>query len=59
MVYDDGKRDQTIEGSVTFWIIPYTALAFILAGLIVLVITTRLLLKWYIRRELRKQRGQR
>lgn len=58
MVYDDGKRDATIEGTTTFWLIPYTAIAVILVSLVVLVIVIRFLLRWYIRRELRKQRGR-
>ena len=58
MVYDDGKRDATIEGTTTFWLIPYTAILVIVVGLIALFIVIRLLLKWYIGRELRKQRRQ-
>ena len=58
MVYDDGKRDATIEGTTTFWLIPYTAIFVIVVGLIALFIIIRLLLKWYIGRELRKQRRQ-
>jgi hypothetical protein len=58
MVYDDGKRDATIEGTATFWLIPYTAIIIILISLIVLIIIIRFLLRWYIRRELRKQRNR-
>ena len=58
MVYDDGKRDATIEGTTTFWLIPYTAIFVIVIGLIALFIIVRFLLKWYIGRELRKQRRQ-
>lgn len=58
MVYDDGKRDATIEGTTTFWLIPYTAIAVILVSLVVLVIVIRFLLRWYIRRELKKQRSR-
>lgn len=56
MVYDDGKRDATIEGTTTFWLIPYTAILVILVALIVLFIIIRFLLKWYIGAELQKQR---
>lgn len=58
MVYDDGKRDATIEGTTTFWLIPYTAILVIVVGLIAIFILIRFLLKWYIGRELRKQRRQ-
>jgi hypothetical protein len=58
MVYDDGKRDATIEGVTTFWLIPYTALAVMLVGIIALIIIIRFLLRWYIRRELRRQKGR-
>lgn len=57
MVYDDGKRDQTIEGTATFWIIPYTALAVILVSVVILFILIRFILKWYIRREISRQRS--
>lgn len=56
MVYDDGKRDATIEGTTTFWLIPYTAIIVIIIILIVLILVIRLLLKWYVRRALRAQR---
>jgi hypothetical protein len=55
MVYDDGKRDATIEGTTTFWLIPYTAIIVIVVTLVILILVIRFLLKWYIRRELRKR----
>lgn len=58
MVYDDGKKDATIEGTTTFWLIPYTALIVIAVSLVVLIIIIRFLLRWYIQKELRKQRAQ-
>ena len=58
MVYDDGKRDATIESVATFWLIPYTAIAVIIVSLVALVIIVRFLLKWYINREVRRVRGK-
>ena len=58
MVYDDGKRDATIESVATFWLIPYTAIAVIIVSLIALVIIVRFLLKWYINREVIRVRGK-
>lgn len=58
MVYDDGKRDATMESTAVFWLIPYTALTVITVSLIALVLIIRFLLKWYIRRELKHQRGR-
>ncbi len=58
MVYDDGKRDATIEGTATFWLIPYTAIAVIVIGIILAVIIIRFLLTWYIHRELRRQKSR-
>lgn len=56
MVYDDGQRDATIEGTAVFWLIPYTALAVIAIGLVATILLIRFFLKWYIRRELKKHR---
>lgn len=56
MVYDDGKRDATIEGTTTFWLIPYTAIIVLLVSLVILVVAVKYLLKWYIGRELKKQK---
>ena len=58
MVYDDGRRDATIEGVATFWLIPYTAIAVILTSLVVLFIILRFSLRWYIRREVKRSRGR-
>jgi hypothetical protein len=55
MVYDDGTRDATIEGTATFWMIPYTAIIVIVISLIVLIILIRFLLRWYINKELKKR----
>lgn len=56
MVYDDGSKDATIEGSTTFWVIPYTAIAFILTVIIVIIIVSRFILKWYIGQAVKKSR---
>lgn len=58
MVYDDGNKDVTIEGSTTFWVIPYTALAVIIISLIVLFIIIRFLLKIYIRRAIKNSHSR-
>jgi len=54
LVYDDGTRDQTIEGTTTFWIIPYTPLAVIIVGLIIIIFGTKLLLRSYVRSQIKK-----
>ncbi len=58
MVYDDGKRDATIEGTATFWLIPYTAIAIIVVGIIVVFFILRFILKSYINSQLRNQKRQ-
>jgi len=54
MVYDDGKRDQTIESEAKFWVIPYIPIAIILIGFIVLIILIRMILRSYIRSQIRR-----
>lgn len=55
MVYDDGTRDVAIEGTTSFWVIPYTMLAILVGSLIVLFIVGRFLVRLYIKRELKKR----
>ena len=55
LVYDSGKRDEVIEGTTTFWVIPYTFIAIVLAGLVVAILILRFLLKAYVNRELRRR----
>ena len=52
LVYDDGKRDQTIEGKVSFWIIPWR----LIGGGIVLPIIPALLVYLYMKWRFRKYR---
>jgi hypothetical protein len=56
VVYDDGTRDQTIEGTTTFWVIPYTALAVMLGGAVLLFFIVRTLLRSYVRSQIKKNR---
>jgi hypothetical protein len=54
VVYDDGKRDQTLEASTDFWVIPYTAIALFVGGLLILFIVLRLIIKSYVKSQIRK-----
>jgi hypothetical protein len=54
MVYDGGNKDITIESTTSFWIVPYTILAVILGVLIFFVVGIKLLLRSYVRRQLKK-----
>lgn len=56
MVYDDGTKDVTVEGTTTFWVIPYTALGVILVSVIILIIIIRFLLKWYVARAIARSK---
>jgi hypothetical protein len=54
LVYDDGKHDVVLESSKEFWVIPYTAIGITLAGLIIVFFIIRLLLKAYVKQQIRK-----
>lgn len=56
LVYDNGVRDETLQASTNFWVIPYTALAVIIGGLIIVILLLRFLLRSYIRKQLQKMR---
>lgn len=55
MVYDSGKRDEVIEGTTTFWVIPYTFIATVVIGLIIIALILRFFLKAYVNRELKRR----
>lgn len=55
LVYDDGTRDVALEGTTTFWVIPYKFLAGLLVGVIVFVLLVRKLLRAYVVREVQKR----
>ncbi|MEO6077518.1 MAG: hypothetical protein ABIP54_01915 [Candidatus Andersenbacteria bacterium] len=55
LVYDNGIRDATIEATTSFWVFPYKIILVLLVGIIVFVISIRLLMKLYIRRLIKKE----
>ncbi len=54
MVFDNGERDVTLEGTTTFWVIPYKLLGGTLLGIVLLLFLLRLTLKAYVRRQVRR-----
>lgn len=55
MVYDDGTRDITLEGTTTFWVIPYKIIGGALVVLIGLIFVIRKLLKAYVASEIKRR----
>ena len=55
LVFDNGQRDVTLESTVSFWVIPYKAIAVILIAGIVLFFIIKKLLSIYISREVRRR----
>jgi len=58
LVYDDGTRDQTLEGSTTFWVFPYTLFAIIIVTILVTVLLIRFLLKSYVKKQVKKYQNK-
>lgn len=56
MVYDDGVKDVTIEGTATFWVIPYTAIGISLIVIVVLFVALKFILGAYIKGQIAKSR---
>ncbi len=56
MVYDDGVKDVTIEGTATFWVIPYTAIGLTLAVVVILFVALKFVLGMYIKNQISKSR---
>jgi hypothetical protein len=55
-VYDDGQRDVPLEAEVTFWVIPWKLFLTVIAGIIVLILLTKLGLKLYKKRIMAQMR---
>jgi len=55
LVYDNGTRDVPLEANVSFWIFPWKVMGLMIITLVVLVMLTRFLLKFYINREVHKR----
>ncbi len=56
MVFDNGTRDVTLETSTTFWVIPYKFIGGVIVSLIIFIIFIRLLLKQYVKKQLKNYR---
>lgn len=58
LVFDDGKKDVTIEGSTTFWVIPYKLISGIIIVIVVILVILRVILKKYVEKEIEKRTKQ-
>lgn len=56
LVYDTGKRDETLEATTSFWVVPYKAIIIIVISILLTVLLIRWLLKSYINRELQRRK---
>lgn len=55
LVFDNGQRDVTLDSTLSFWVIPYKAIAVILIAVIALFFIIKKLLSIYISREVRRR----
>lgn len=55
LVFDNGTRDVTLDSTVSFWVIPYKAIAVIVISVIVLFFIAKKLLSIYIQRQIKKR----
>lgn len=58
LVFDNGKRDVSLESTVSFWVIPYKAIIVMVITLIIVIILIRFIIKMYINREIKKRMRQ-
>jgi hypothetical protein len=54
LVFDNGKRDVSLDANVSFWVIPYKALIIIGLTLILTILIARFLIKRYIQKQIKK-----
>lgn len=57
-VYDDGQRDIPMEATTTFWVIPYKLIAGAIVALIIGIVMLRYVLRAYVQKEVKKQKGK-
>ncbi len=55
LVFDNGTRDVSLEKTISFWVIPYKAIAVMLVIILVVIAGGWLLIKSYINREVAKR----
>jgi hypothetical protein len=55
MVFDDGKKDVLIEGSTTFWVLPYKLIIGFIASFLIILFIIKKVIDSYIKSELRKR----
>lgn len=55
LVFDNGERDVTLDSTISFWVIPYKAIAVILIGVVVLFFVVKRFLRVYVGREIKKR----
>ncbi len=58
LVYDNGKRDVSLDAIISFWVIPYKATIVIITSLIIIFFVVKFLLKKYIQKQIKKGLGQ-
>lgn len=58
VVYDNGKRDVALEANTSFWVFPYKIIGGVMLGIILLAVIIRLLLHWYIKRQVDKYKAK-
>ena len=50
LVYDDGKRDIPIEGEVSFWVVPWRVIIYIIAIIFIPALIVYLFMKWRMKK---------
>lgn len=55
LVFDNGKKDVSLESTITFWVLPYKAIIVIVIVFIAALVMIRFLLKYYVGREVKKK----
>lgn len=58
LVYNDGQRDVPITGTVSFWVIPWRIIIFVLLIILGPALAVYLLTRWRFKKRLRKERSK-
>ena len=52
--YNDGTANKVLTSQVSFWVIPWKLISFVIAGFLIIILIIILITRWYFKRRLNK-----
>jgi hypothetical protein len=58
MIYDNGSRDVPMDAYVSFWVVPWRIILYVLLIILAPAIAVYLLMRWRFKKRLAKERAK-